>query len=422
MNKIIVDNVACIKNRIEIKFHTEGVLAKFFNPAEPVFWTDYSIPVADISVSVAVIPFMCNVLPIAWLTNATIELPELDRAFLESIPEFKRGYMEMYPMLDFRGRIDCNKLTDESHYPCTIQEGSRIHRAAVLFSGGVDAFATLIAHAKEHPALVTLWGCDIMHDDLKGWQVVKQHSINTAKQFDVESLFIKTNFRIFINEGNLNRLVKSAGDSWWHGFQHGIGLLGHGAPISAVYGLTDFYIASSFTMKEKGKVTCASDPSIDNNVRYLHTIVHHDQYGFNRQEKINHIVEYGERIGQTFNLRVCWITSGGRNCCHCEKCLRTMLALFAEGVNPKKFGFDYTNVDLIKSRKRLKYSPFMRKSTYHYIQQRFLNNPNALIPTELEWFKNVDLETFMPPAYMRVCRFVWRIVRKIYYTVHPNKL
>lgn len=45
-------------------------------------------------------------------------------------------------------------------------------------------------------------------------------------------------------------------------------------------------------------------------------------------------------------MRVCWESTGGSNCCNCEKCWRTILALYAEGENSREYGFDYTDKQL----------------------------------------------------------------------------
>ena len=74
--------------------------------------------------------------------------------------------------------------------------------------------------------MLTLWGSDIKIDDQLGWNNVRKHVDETAMMFGLEKIYIKTNFRTFINEGMLNLLVVQSGDSWWHGFQHGIGLIG----------------------------------------------------------------------------------------------------------------------------------------------------------------------------------------------------
>ncbi len=77
-----------------------------------------------------------------------------------------------------------------------------------------------------------------------------------------------------------------SGDGWWHGFQHGIQVIGHAAPITCLMGKSTVYFASSFTSKEKGIITCASDPTIDNHLRFCQVKVVHDGYEFDRQDKV----------------------------------------------------------------------------------------------------------------------------------------
>ena len=89
-----------------------------------------------------------------------------------------------------------------------------------------------------------------------------------------------------MDESKLTKLVeKYANDDWWHGFQHGIGLIGHAAPLAYLFNIDNLYIASSYTIKDKGKVTCASDPTIDNYVKFSDCHVIHDGYEYGRQEK-----------------------------------------------------------------------------------------------------------------------------------------
>jgi len=288
-----------------------------------------------------------------------------------------------------------------------------------FFSGGVDAFATLIAHANEQPSLITVWGSDITLEDLKGWGIVKNHTLDTARRFGVDAIFVKTNFRTFIHECLLNDLVRSSGDGWWHGFQHGIGLIGHAAPIAYQKKSKCVYIASSFTIREKGKVTCASDPSIDNFVRFCGAHVCHDQYEFCRQEKVEHIKEYIVANRLSVKLRVCWISSGGKNCCRCEKCLRTMSALFAEGANPREYGFEYSVSDLKSAKMIVLRSindiliPFWEE-----IQQRIHLNPRARMPKELAWIKDCDFKRESRSVYVKVSRVMMRIKRKVWHILN----
>lgn len=408
MNKIIVTSISCTGKRIEVRFAVEGEIQKYFNT--DIFWAEYSEEISITPEGIAVIPFVCNVLPIVWLTDANLELPELDSDFFNSIEKFKQGYINMYPMLTFKGEVKTSRLfKSETTTPPQQKETS-----AAFFSGGVDAFATLIAHASEHPMLMTLWGSDIALDDTEGWQIVENHLLETARTFQTQAVTIKTNFRRFINDAELNRLVAAARDSYWHGFQHGIGIIGHGAPMAWKHGFSKLYIASTFTANDN--VPCASHPDIDGNVRFTGTRVFHDQYEFDRQAKVDHICEYSGRTGRKFTLRVCWKTSGGKNCCRCEKCLRTMFELFAAGRDPRDFGFDYSNADLRKSKLNIFSKGLDYISIQGYwkpIKHELTHRPHALMPEQIKWIETCDFDKESKSRKMRAALFIHNLPARI---------
>lgn len=233
-------------------------------------------------------------------------------------------------MLEFKGKLTVAAICDNK-----IENAKR---RGVLYSGGVDACATLIAHADEHPDLIIIQGSDIHLDQTEAWDAVKEQNDTTAKLFDVDSLWISSNYcDPLLKYSEFNKISCLAGDNWWHGFQHGIGLLGLCAPIAYTRGYDVLYIASSYT--EKDKVNCASDPSIDNFVRFCGCSVIHDQYEYNRIEKIRHIVEYNNKGGTYPYLRVCYHSGNEHNCCKCEKCLRTAITLSLMGQDITKYGF-----------------------------------------------------------------------------------
>lgn len=342
MASISVDSVCVKSHRIEVLFEVSDDLRKYFSPMESVFWLEYSEDISKVTPSIAVIPFVCNVLPIVWLTDAKLIIPEIDQTFFNSIIEFKQGYIDMYPMLEFKGKVEATKVVMNT-YCCN---GGK----AAFFSGGVDSFSTLIAHRRDFPILITLRGADIKLDDVEGWNNVYNHTLKTVRQFHLPSpVFITSNFRSFINSSVLSRMVKSSGDDWWHGFQHGIGIISQAAPVAYLKQFEIIYIASSQTSKRR--TTIASYPSIDNYVRFGSTSIWHDQFELTRTRKLQLIVSYCKGSDQSVDLRVCWVSRGGGNCCHCEKCYRTMFGLMAEGEYPDNYGMDYNNDDLIRSHK-----------------------------------------------------------------------
>lgn len=381
---IKVREVATEGGCVTVRFDVSEGLAAYFADARELR-TDYNLDLTGLPASVAVIPFVCNVLPIVWLTDATLELDSIDSDFYGHIDDIRGGYEAMYPMLHFGGRVEARPETCRHE-----KDGS-----AALFSGGVDSFATLYRHLDEHPALVTLWGSDITLDDTDGWAEVHAHAEETARQHGLRNVFVKTGFREFINTGALDRLVAAAGDGWWHGFQHGIGILGHVAPVARAMGLTRVYIASSFTEADKGTYTVASDPTIDNHVHYCGARAVHDGYELERQAKVDLICREAERTGIYPAIHVCWESAGGRNCCQCEKCLRTIYSIVAAGGRPADFGFDITARQWRRSRAVVLGS--MRPSyclKWRVIQERLQTLPREDVPEGAQWLLKYDLDRY----------------------------
>ncbi len=340
-NKIILHVPEVRSNEIVYRYDVFGPWAGAFNIGNALR-VSYDVDMRAVPAGVAMVPLLANVLPMAWVYDAQIECSVLDEDFYRCIPKIKRGYEDMYPDYAFGGCLQVARV--ESNIPRTASNGATPIETACFFSGGVDAFNTLIAHKDERPLLITLRGSDVSLSDAQGWRRVHEHVVETAEEFDVGYASVSTGFRVFLREGVLDRKVAASGDGWWHGFQHGLGLLGHAAPLAWALGIKTCYIASSFTEADKGKVTCASDPSIDNHVRFCGARVIHDGYDSCRQDKVRRIAEYARACRTQVRLRVCWESRGGANCCRCEKCLRTMLALYAERADPNQFGFSCGDV------------------------------------------------------------------------------
>lgn len=384
-NILEVKNIEINNNRIDYSYDIRGEWSQYFNLKE-IFYIEYSEDINKIPYGIAVIPFLCDILPIAWIFNAEILIDEIDEDFYKSIPDFKQGYIDMYPKINFLGQLIPKNIVNYS------QQDSG--KSIALFSGGVDAFYTFLSHVKEKPYIATLCGADIKLNDNKGWNKVLNHTTETAKLYNVNSKWIKSSFRLIINEGRLSNYIYSkANDGWWHGFQHGIALIGHVAPIVYTNNISKVYIASSFTIREKGKVTCASDPSIDNNVRFCGCTVKHDGYDAARQDKIEFICNYSRENKINIPLRVCWQSTGGSNCCKCEKCYRTIFGILAEKEDPRKYGFNYSDEEFNDIIKDLKNKVFISNFRWEYIQNSFRKNyKEKEIDRSLLWFYKMDIQ------------------------------
>ena len=340
MNAIKLLKIKKEKNRISYLFITEGEIGKAIRD-DKEFFLEYDFEVENIPDSILVIPFLGNIMPIAWVYDARVEIQEIDKDYLESLDEVKRSYSYMFPKLDFKGEIRTNNIVKN----CAKQSGKKL----LFFSGGVDATSSLIDILESKPMLCTLWGSDIYLKDIEGWNVVNRNVIRAGKEYNLDTTFIKTSFRDILNYEILNnRFAKPNHENWWHGFQHGMAILTHAAPISFAYGLDEVNIAATASVKSKEDYLCASTPIIDNNVKFCGCRCVHEGYENSRNDKVRKICTYSKKNNMNINLRVCWETRTGYNCCVCEKCARTYMAIWSEGFDPKEFGFNITNEILQK--------------------------------------------------------------------------
>ena len=300
------------------------------------FFTDYPFSITyqeNIEIipdSILCIPFVCSVLPIIWLTDSTLCVDEIDGDFYNCLSSLKNGYKQMFPESEFSGKLQYNKI---------INNISNGNEKAMFYSGGLDSINTLCRHYEENPDLLSIWGSDIDYENENGWSKVQKVLLETADRFKLKYVVIHSSFRKFDNEIELDKkFSKQLRDGWWHGVKHGIALLGNVAPYAYLHGINTMYIASS-NCKEDKNVRCASNPLTDNCVRFCGCHVVHDGFEHNRQEKIHNIVNF-KRIKQIkLPFHVCWESQSGNNCCHCEKCYRTMIGLVAENENPEEYGF-----------------------------------------------------------------------------------
>lgn len=382
-NTFMVLDVIKKGNTITYKYEVSGLWNKFINKDE-IYFAQYNGEMVGVDDSIAVIPLLTNILPISWVFDLDIEIPCIDKDFLEGLEKVKLGYKNMYPNIQMKGKLQTEKI---------VKNSNSLEKNAVMFSGGVDAYNTLISHLEEKPYIFTIFGADISVDDKKGYENVNKNSIIESQRHGIEYKNVISNFRKSINYSEIMKeLAKICNFEWWHDFQHGIALLGLISPYTQILSLKKVYIASSFTKEQVGNYTCASDPTIDNYVAFGNTKIVHDGYEFSRQQKIQNICRYVKNNNQKINLRVCWQSSGGKNCCKCEKCYRTIMAIIAEKEDPRNYGFELNRE---KYNKMIRKLPQIVKYNFRYkiIQDRFVENYKIdEIPKELKWIQKIDIK------------------------------
>ena len=368
MNRLKV-RAEVIGNRINYVYEVQGPWGEAFSTAESESWfiamnrgahrffAEYDADLTGLPHSIAILPFIANVLPMAWFYNAEVYAEEVDRDFFESMPAVKAGMARRHPGAELGGNLIAGKLVENS-----IEKGKN---ALSLFSGGVDATFTAISNLEKTPILATVWGADIYLKQEKEWAGVVKQNEKTALELGLGFSAIKSSFRSFIQYDVLKKDfdLPLKMPSWWYSVQHSIALVALAAPLAWARKANHIYIASSYCFEDDPATKCCNWPDIDGNVRYAGLSVTHHDFNVTRQQKVAAICEFFEERKRPMNLRVCWSAVAATNCCACEKCARTIYAIIAEGHDPNNFGFSctpeaYANLEKLISERKIFVSSF----------------------------------------------------------------
>jgi len=313
-------------NKILYNYSYDKSISKYFNPKES-FFVSYNVNVQEAPESIAVIPFLANIAPIAWFAGFSIELNEADKDFIEALEVIKNEFSVEYPNIDFScSKIQVKKLI-KNNYVAT--------RSSMLFSGGVDAYATYFRHYKENLDLITIHGADIEIEDVNQWNRVVELNKEEELLKKNSKHYIKSNLRTFYTH-HVDLLLQDL--SWWGKVQHGLALNAVIAPLSVINGYKTNYIASTYT--KNIAISWGSTPEIDNSIKWGNTNIIHDGYELKRQDKVDLIINNTREFNHQLNLRVCYsLLNVSVNCSKCEKCYRTMIGIILANANPNDYGF-----------------------------------------------------------------------------------
>ncbi|MCB0372558.1 MAG: hypothetical protein KDD31_06090 [Muricauda sp.] len=322
LNEILVTDNG---KRIDYAFTAISDASKFVNEDEK-FYIEYLENIASVPKSILAIPFISNWLPVAWFAGFDIVVDEIDSKFYDSMMALRDEFAKQFPDYDLKGSLKANTLVENE----CIGE-----KSAMLFSGGVDAYATYIRVRDKKPDLVTILGADIEIGDIEQWERFKTFMESEELLSKNEKQYITTNVRNFYTY-HVELLLKDIG--WWGKVQHGLSLIGSLAPLSFIKGYKSVYIASSYT--KEIQIAWGSTPKTDETIRWCGTQVFHDGYELKRQDKVDLIATFAKTNKVPFRLRVCYSElRTDFNCSNCEKCFRTILGILLNNEDPNSYGF-----------------------------------------------------------------------------------
>lgn len=398
MKTIRINKINKIGNRIEFEYEQNGLDEYIDISIKPYY--EYQQNIESVPDSIAVIPFLSNLLPMCFVLDVEVYVKSLDQTFYNAISDYRKGYQEMIPMIHFAGRVIVDELVENSY---------KVDKNCLLFSGGIDATNSLSVNDDIISDCITIWGSDIRSDNIEGWKVVSRSIEDTVKKFNKNWLIIRSNFRDYIQEGNLGACIKATQDNWWHAMQHGVALLGQVAPLAYLNRYNYIFIASSYT--KDFRLICASDPLTDTCFKVGYTSTIHDGFEFDRCQKVKNIFNKIDEMNVSLNLHVCWESSSGTNCGHCEKCIRSYLNCRAVGKDCEKIGLKPT----LSSEEIKKFYLHRLKYNDNIINQLscIINSLKATfgkeVPQDLKWLAKLNPE--------KVNKSIYWTLKKIYHKI-----
>lgn len=380
MKFIKIINVKSEVNKITCEFNYSKDLSDIFNCNQ--FFVEYKENIDNIPESIKVIPVIANLITIAWFENADIYVNEIDEDFFYALGDVKISFEEMFS-INITSKIYAQKKIKNNI-------DTKINRSATLFSGGIDGLSTFVNKKEENLALMSIWGADVKLNDIHGWSKVERSLSEFGHNKNVDNIFAKSNFRVFLNEATLNNNHKNViKDGWWPNVQHGLGLIGVLAPMAYKNNIGIIFIPSSYT--EEFNKPWGSDPKIDNKIRFSDIKIIHEGYELSRQGKIKEISKYIKNEDLLLPIRVCWEKEGGGNCCKCEKCCRTIIGLLLENIEVTNNGFDIDKKIYSYVKRMLKYSCWKFSDDELFMWKDIQKN----IPNDISEFDDEKKEFFL---------------------------
>ena len=104
MGKIKLEKLLINKDRVDYWFTATEDLKHFFKSPMHLFM-QYDRCIESVPESILVIPFLGNVMQIAWLTDAEVCIDRVDHTFYRSLQHLRDAYQKMYPNCPLSGTL-----------------------------------------------------------------------------------------------------------------------------------------------------------------------------------------------------------------------------------------------------------------------------------------------------------------------------
>jgi len=401
-NYIKICDLHATDNILTAGFEFSENLKVFFSTKK--YFAHYDVDISNLDYSILAIPVVSTLVHLAWATGAVIHLDSIDKTYYESIKRLSYVYKNKYKNFSTTNISCANGLVDN-------RESGDMQ--ALLFSGGVDSLYSYACNYKAGKlALISVWGLDVPLNRPTFWENVRRKLSDFAERNRNDIHFIKTNVQEIFQSDILNK--KFAIHGWWQDISHGLITSSLCAPLS----ITEFnkiLLSSS----GKGFVGATSLLRDAGGISWSGVSVSVCGDTLTRHEKLKSL-----KLNPTYlsYLRVCWSQHTYYNCGKCEKCLRTIIGLLLEGIDPNMCNFQINDrtLDLVKSyfiNGLISDSAIfswkdIQANIPGFVMDR---NINSKYKTEdfFDWFENFSLENYhYNPSYSPLIKIYLNLANK----------
>jgi len=267
-------------------------------------------------------------LPVAVHLGETLEISSpVDRELFINAHELMRVWNCWYPQLK---SVPIQAEIKEE--PISRSTGA----TGALFSGGVDAWFTLLTHNGDSNQpdrfriddLLCVWGLDIPLENPGEFRALRDALVHAISGLGAEFVEVGTNLR----------QTKWFTKAEWGRVAHGSVLASIGHALSGRYSR----VLIPSTHRYDDPIPWGSHPLTDPLLSSSLTKIIHDGAGFSRVDKTEALLKSEAALK---SLQVCWDTRSYRNCEACSKCYRTMTTLFLLGALDRCPRFSSRTID-----------------------------------------------------------------------------
>ncbi len=350
---------------------------------------DSDIDLRRMDESILIMPFILNIISIIWISGKDYYIESMDKDLYTSLQIIKRVFQRMYPKTSWEGNLIPRRLINnkpQSALPDPTLE------CGLLFSGGLDSTSSALSHRNKKLLLITVRGqWDVPLDDDQLWQTRHNEFKEFAATYGHKNAFVVSNFSSFLNWDVLETMSPEI-TGWRLDTCEGMGMFGLAAPIMYAKGCPHLLMASSFSWTFPWPT--AANPLVDNNLVFAQSFrMEHDQFDMMRYEKLQFIISLVRNGDISIpKLKVC----DGKRCNNCldddcSKCLPMALALLILGEDPRKYGFNATDDEIIGLARNYLEINQLYWTLWELMYLQDYMRKQETIDERLRWFLETDL-------------------------------